>query len=180
MAAAYRFAYIFCLLFRFSFFLNLTSKNCSIFPKSLQIVENFPYLPSLLSLYSQQIDQNVPEGMPCKVNMHGNPQTIQNAIQIVTEIMSNGVSRIQNMPSLVRRTADTHFHLMLTFAYSPLVLHILPSSLSSSSRSSSLLVLLSTSPSSFQFSAAHVNTQHYHTQTWVVADAFFSSRSWPL
>ena len=51
-----------------------------------------------------QIDQNVPEGMPCKINMHGTPQTIQNAVQIVTEIMTNGVTRIQNMPSLVQPT----------------------------------------------------------------------------
>merc|ERR1712022_104324 len=36
--------------------------------------------------------------------MHGTPQTIQNAVQIVTEIMTNGVTRIQNMPSLVQPT----------------------------------------------------------------------------
>ena len=42
-----------------------------------------------------QIDQQVPEGHPCKINMSGNTQAIQNAIQIVQEIMTNGVSRVQ-------------------------------------------------------------------------------------
>ena len=34
-----------------------------------------------------QIDQNVPEGMPCKINIQGNPQTVQAAVQIVQDIM---------------------------------------------------------------------------------------------
>lgn len=52
-----------------------------------------------------QIDQQVPEGHPCKINMSGNTQAIQNAIQIVQEIMTNGVSRVQNMPPMPSVTA---------------------------------------------------------------------------
>ena len=39
-----------------------------------------------------QIDQQVPEGHPCRINMSGNTQAIQKAIQIVQEIMTNFVS----------------------------------------------------------------------------------------
>lgn len=52
-----------------------------------------------------QIDQQVPEGHPCKINMNGNTQAIQNAIQIVQEIMTNGVSRVQSMPPMPSVTA---------------------------------------------------------------------------
>lgn len=52
-----------------------------------------------------QIDQQVPEGHPCKINMNGNTQAIQNAIQIVQEIMTNGVGRVQNMPPMPSVTA---------------------------------------------------------------------------
>ena len=47
-----------------------------------------------------QIDQNVPEGMPCKINMQGNPQTLSNAAQLIAEIITNGPARVQSMPAM--------------------------------------------------------------------------------
>jgi hypothetical protein len=46
-----------------------------------------------------QIDQKVPEGMPCKINLTGVPQAVQLAADLVQEVMSTGPSRLHFMPS---------------------------------------------------------------------------------
>jgi len=40
-----------------------------------------------------QIDQQVPEGMPCKITITGPPQNVQVAVQMVNEVMKNGPPR---------------------------------------------------------------------------------------
>ena len=37
-----------------------------------------------------QIEQKVPEGMPCKVQISGNPQVTELAVKMVTDIMNGG------------------------------------------------------------------------------------------
>mmetsp|Transcript_15819 Transcript_15819/g.23806 ORF Transcript_15819/g.23806 Transcript_15819/m.23806 type:complete len:457 (-) Transcript_15819:428-1798(-) len=44
-----------------------------------------------------QIDQNVPEGTPCKVNITGLPQCVVAAAQMVQEIIANGPNRLSMM-----------------------------------------------------------------------------------
>lgn len=43
-----------------------------------------------------QIDQKVPEGTPCKVNISGSPECVNLAIQMVQEIMTQGPNRISS------------------------------------------------------------------------------------
>jgi far upstream element-binding protein len=47
-----------------------------------------------------QIEQNVPEGMPCKVNITGSPETVSYAIQMVQDVMANGPQRMAMYPPL--------------------------------------------------------------------------------
>ncbi|CAM9172010.1 unnamed protein product, partial [Ectocarpus fasciculatus] len=46
-----------------------------------------------------QIDQKVPEGMPCKVNISGSPECVNLAVQLVQEIMSSGPNRLAMYPN---------------------------------------------------------------------------------
>jgi far upstream element-binding protein len=46
-----------------------------------------------------QIDQKVPDGMPCKVNISGTPECVNLAIQMVQEIISNGPNRLALYPN---------------------------------------------------------------------------------
>lgn len=47
-----------------------------------------------------QIDQNVPEGMPCKVMITGAAPNQQYAVHLIQEIMSGGAQRIHSMPPI--------------------------------------------------------------------------------
>lgn len=46
-----------------------------------------------------QIDQKVPDGMPCKVNISGAPECVNLAIQMVQEIISQGPNRLAMYPN---------------------------------------------------------------------------------
>ena len=46
-----------------------------------------------------QIDQHVPEGTPCKINMQGTAHALALAAQIIFEIIANGPNRIMSMPN---------------------------------------------------------------------------------
>lgn len=45
-----------------------------------------------------QIDQNVPEGTPCKVMITGAPPNQQYAVHLIQEIMTGGAQRIHSLP----------------------------------------------------------------------------------
>lgn len=46
-----------------------------------------------------QIDQKVPDGMPCKVNISGAPDCVNLAVQMVQEIISQGPNRLAMYPN---------------------------------------------------------------------------------
>lgn len=46
-----------------------------------------------------QIDQKVPEGAPCKVNISGAPDSVNLAIQLVQEVISQGPNRLASYPN---------------------------------------------------------------------------------
>mmetsp|Transcript_9777 Transcript_9777/g.27651 ORF Transcript_9777/g.27651 Transcript_9777/m.27651 type:complete len:416 (-) Transcript_9777:1065-2312(-) len=41
-----------------------------------------------------QIDQNVPEGMPCKVTIEGNAQTVDMAVRLINDVMTHGPNHV--------------------------------------------------------------------------------------
>lgn len=49
-----------------------------------------------------QIDQNVPEGAPCKVNISGTNHSVALASQFVQEIMTTGPNRIATLPNFLQ------------------------------------------------------------------------------
>ena len=57
------------------------------------------YISQQKSQCRVQIDQKVPEGAACKVNIQGHPQAVQLAAQLVQEVMGNGPGRLSFMPS---------------------------------------------------------------------------------
>lgn len=46
-----------------------------------------------------QIDQKVPDGMPCKINISGSNDCVSLAIQLVNEVIANGPNRLQMYPN---------------------------------------------------------------------------------
>ena len=46
-----------------------------------------------------QIDQKVPDGVPCRVNISGSPECVNLAIQLVNEIMTQGPNRLSMYPN---------------------------------------------------------------------------------
>eukprot|EP00667_Euglena_gracilis_P022064 EG_transcript_24391 len=58
-----------------------------------------------------QIDQNVPEGQPCKVHITGNPQSIAFAQYLLKQVMDGGTGRDQNA-TLVDSAAEQYIAMM--------------------------------------------------------------------
>jgi len=58
-----------------------------------------------------QIDQNVPEGQPCKVHVTGNPQSVAFAQYLLKQVMDGGTGRDQNA-NLVESAAEQYVAMM--------------------------------------------------------------------